>query len=489
MKRNALVSFLTVGSLLTVLAGTANAATFVVNNVNDTGPGSLRDALNLADAANGDDVVNFDPSVFKTAQTIQTNSSLAINPAAGNDALTIEGRGANLLTVRGPVAGGPVLNAFDGNNTINGITFQGTTTPEFAAAVNTDSDLILNGVVITGNTSDAAGNGSGGGLIVFDGNTTILRSTISGNTVNNSGANGSGGGIVKSGPGTLTLLNSTVSGNSVRGGGADGGGGIFNVGGTVRLVNATIANNTVEHGAGGVFQGSVQLANSLIAVNTGDAGNDVVGTDFTSQGHNLIGTGTGGTVTLATGDQVGTNASIINPLLGPLGSNGGTTPTIPLLDGSPAIDAADPNNSDAAFPAPPALIPSLTTDQRGVARPQDGGNDIGAFELVPNRVDVGKVKRNTNNGTAKLEVEVFAAGELALKGNGIKSVRPSAGRRAHAKPVPAAGTYKLKVKAKGGKKKKLKKKGKVKVKAKITFSPTNGIPNTETKKVTLKLKR
>jgi hypothetical protein len=56
-----------------------------------------------------------------------------------------------------------------------------------------------------------------------------------------------------------------------------------------------------------------------------------------------------------------------DPLLGPLADYGGPTPTMALLAGSPAIDAADP----AACPP---------TDQRGRPRPFGAGCDIGAFE-------------------------------------------------------------------------------------------------------------
>jgi len=62
------------------------------------------------------------------------------------------------------------------------------------------------------------------------------------------------------------------------------------------------------------------------------------------------------------------------PLLGPLADNGGPTWTHALLAGSPAIDAAD----DAACVAPPIN----GVDQRGVARPQGVGCDVGAFERV-----------------------------------------------------------------------------------------------------------
>jgi hypothetical protein len=58
-----------------------------------------------------------------------------------------------------------------------------------------------------------------------------------------------------------------------------------------------------------------------------------------------------------------------DPLLGALADNGGPTQTRALSSGSPAIDAG--NNS--ACPA---------ADQRGILRPQGGGCDIGAYELL-----------------------------------------------------------------------------------------------------------
>ena len=51
-----------------------------------------------------------------------------------------------------------------------------------------------------------------------------------------------------------------------------------------------------------------------------------------SQGHNLIGDGTGGSGYTST-DLVGTSARPIDPLLGPLQDNGGPTFTMVLLPG------------------------------------------------------------------------------------------------------------------------------------------------------------
>jgi hypothetical protein len=58
----------------------------------------------------------------------------------------------------------------------------------------------------------------------------------------------------------------------------------------------------------------------------------------------------------------------VDPLLGPLQDNGGSTDThLPML-GSPAIDAGDATTA-------------LPRDQRGVRRPQGPASDIGSVEV------------------------------------------------------------------------------------------------------------
>jgi hypothetical protein len=94
---------------------------------------------------------------------------------------------------------------------------------------------------------------------------------------------------------------------------------------------------------------------------------DVAGS-ISSQGHNLIGVGVGGSGYART-DLVGTFASPVDARLGPLQDNGGLTWTMALLPGSPAIDAGGLTDSE--------------WDQRGpgYARLVNGATDIGAYEV------------------------------------------------------------------------------------------------------------
>jgi hypothetical protein len=104
----------------------------------------------------------------------------------------------------------------------------------------------------------------------------------------------------------------------------------------------------------------VSLNNTILAYSP--SGGNCYGI-VTDAGHNISSDGTAGF-----SDSRSRNDT--DPVLGPLGDYGGGQLTLPLLAGSPAIDAGDSNS------CPP-------TDQRGIARPYGGGCDIGAFESAP----------------------------------------------------------------------------------------------------------
>jgi hypothetical protein len=233
----------------------------------------------------------------------------------------------------------------------------------------------------------------------------------------NSGFGGGGagmGGAVFNQGGTVTIANSTLTDNTAQGGsspagaGAGFGGGLFNLNGTVTLTNATIAANTVLAGGGvlgppdsqagggavynlslpvlaysggpsatGTQNATLTVANSILA---NSAGNPLLsGLDVVNEQH--VGTAridaTGpNIVSKAVKNLAGTLSgtfTVADPRLGPLQNNGGPTPTMALLPGSPALNAG----SNAA-----ALAAALTADQRGFGPRAAGGTvDIGAFEV------------------------------------------------------------------------------------------------------------
>src|SRR6266568_7653344 len=108
------------------------------------------------------------------------------------------------------------------------------------------------------------------------------------------------------------------------------GGAIVNGSGNLAVNNSTVSGN---YPAGGIFNsGTATLQNSILANNSGRNCRGII----TSHGYNL--SSDGSCPFSNTGDLNNTN-----PLLGTLGNYGGSTQTIPLLSGSPAIDSGNPN--------------------------------------------------------------------------------------------------------------------------------------------------
>jgi hypothetical protein len=272
----------------------------------------------------------------------------------------------------GPVAGGGGI-ANDGTLTLTNSSLSANTALAGAGGgILNDGTLTLTNSSLSGNS---AGYGGGGGIF-NQGSLTVTNCTLSGDSASNGGG---GGGIFNSGEigtATLTVTDSTLSGNS-----SDGeGGGIANSG-TLTVTNCTLSGNSAGHGAC-IYnlrslntQATLIFENSIFANNTGgNLAND--GARVNSAGHNLFSdnprvrpASRQTRVSLDPTDKVNTD-----PLLGPLADNGGPTLTQALLPGSPAINAG-------------VAVAGVTTDQRGVPRPQGRGPDIGAFELqVPPEV-------------------------------------------------------------------------------------------------------
>jgi len=214
-------------------------------------------------------------------------------------------------------------------------------------------------------SSNCYGLGIGGGIwnSFEDGRMTLINSTVSGNT-----ARFDGGGIWNGG--MMTLTNTTVSGNT----GLAGVGGLLNDGfGTMTLVSSTISGVDFPYQISNL--GRMSIANSLV-----DGVCSLPGISFLSLGYNIESPGD-----TCRFDQTGDQASVPDPMLGPLQNNGGLNEThaLGLLPTpSVAIDQIPEADCVAADGLP------LTTDQRGVPRPvaiigPEPKCDVGAFEVQP----------------------------------------------------------------------------------------------------------
>ncbi len=203
---------------------------------------------------------------------------------------------------------------------------------------------------------------SGGGMDVY-GPATISNSTF----VNNQARNGGGLSLFGN---SSTVQNCTITGNSA----TVKGGGVYTYGEHL-LDSVTITDNVAPPNQGGGVAATggtnqrVEIKNSIVTASRSGGDVDYVfdlprenTNEVVSLGHNLIGSGNATVSFNQSGDQTG----VTDAKLGPLAGNGGATQTIALLAGSPAIDAGQT---------------TLATDQRGVARPQGGAADIGAYEL------------------------------------------------------------------------------------------------------------
>lgn len=503
--------------------GQATAATFEVTNLDDTGAGSLRSAIESANASVGvaDEIVfqsglsgkidlvgglpvTYSPLTITgpgsdriTLDALQTSRVLQLGIGIGESAsvsgLTFTG-GAGLASGGGIHVGGDIGSSLELDDVV--ITGNASTNRGGGLTIIGEPEVMITGSSISGNevtsgdaggvyiggTSDVtlidssvAGNaatGNAGGVGNIIGPTlTLIRSTVSGNSA------GSGGGGVWSYAADLNVTNSTVSGNTSSTEGFNSvpdGGGISLTGGSGdAVINAsTITDNTSLHPGdegGGIAQVSgvnLSIANSIVAGNEAPTAPDLRIEDATVPVTNSVIGELGATVpTTDTGSLFG-----VDPLLGPLAANGGPTLTHAFTSlASPAIDLAAPGTS-------PAI------DQRGVVRPAGPAPDAGAFENDDFSVAGAKLKGKKKQkfrrkvfarflGKAKEPAEVTISGKFVVgKGEKKKTYKGKSITR----QVDAGKPKTLKLKASGKKDQKkldraLKKKLPIKAKGKAVF--------------------
>ncbi|MGH8562446.1 MAG: right-handed parallel beta-helix repeat-containing protein, partial [Nevskiales bacterium] len=242
-----------------------------------------------------------------------------------------------------------------------------------------DSPVLIENSVIDGNTAAVS---FGGGIAIDDtdnrGTVTIRNSTISNNT-----ATTDGGGVFMDDPDNQVLIdNSTLSGNNASGAANTGqGGGIYvdYSNNFVRLRNTTVASNYATDEGGGIYlyglsgysqYQTLMLQNTVVADNyAANSGPDLRENEgrFLAE-FSMIGntSGAGVLVNLPGQGTNGGNINDVNPNLGNLENNGGSSKTNALDFFSSPLDRGSNSICTAASGATTA---ALVRDQRGVFRP------------------------------------------------------------------------------------------------------------------------
>ena len=372
------------------------AQTIVVQNANDSGTGSLREAV---DTIQPNGVITFAPTV--------TLIDLA-TPLRIQKRLIINGPGTNNLIIRGPLTGygdgetrifsvSAGVSARISKLSINysGINNDGTLflsevsltqpfyNPSYGVILSTGNLTLNNSVVADGKTPFKGGGiavttgklvmnnsyirnnkadwkSSTGGGIYLNGTGRINKSTIAANYTSDVLNFDNGGGIYVAG-GNLSIVNSTLDGNTAYGSGS--GNAIY----AAPNARAFLLNCTVTRNNGGTTypnaitsNSNVTLKNTLVSNNS-----DIRGT-IISGGNNFISQSSGGA------GYVTSDILNIVPDITALGNFGGPTPTVKLL--VPTTIVLSPINYGSNNFAPP-------TDQRGNYRFTTGNAvDIGAYE-------------------------------------------------------------------------------------------------------------
>ena len=422
----------------TTAKGKRPATTITVTNGNDSGPGSLRQAL--ADASDGD-TINFDPSV---ASVILTTAELAIDKSVtlsgapqmvtvvrssqtefrifhvmpGHsveiDGLSIHGghitgdNGGGILNdnstltiayctvYANTIVSAESVNVFGGGiynsgtltlnqvsvNNNNGVHGQTNNVPFGGGISNTGTMVIIAGTV-QGNMAYYAGGG-----IYNTGMMTITGSTISDNYTDLPGHFGGDGGGIEN-DGTMTIQDSTISGNRAVGAGFAGGygGGIY--GNNTTITNSTITANSAHFGGG--VAGGGNIAHTTFNNNSAlTDGGTLYLTSALELGNTILKAGASGVnIFNHNGSLIthGYNVCSDNGS-GLLNGPGDQINTDPML--GPLQNNGGPTFTHALLPGSPAIDtgdPNFTPppfyDQRGpdFLRVRNGRIDSGAFEV------------------------------------------------------------------------------------------------------------
>jgi hypothetical protein len=445
---------------INIVASTLTPTYYTVNLLSDTGASSGTDSTTgdrsgdllwavsqaNANANPAGSVINFDPAVFATAETISLSSTLVLDESDGPE--VISGPGSGLLRVSGAdevtvfeidggvaasisrvtIAGGSAIDGGGGVINRGTLTLTGDSIEDnsasYGAGLLNAAKATLVGCDVTSNRAGGSGGGmsnsgqatlsgcnfssnsagaQGGGISVYAGSLTIERSSVNADSSGNLG-----GGLAVFGVASLTMTDDTVSGCT-----AVNGGGVFNQG-TFVMKNCTIAGNSAMNGGGlnnnpgniakseptNLYLMEAVLAACTISGNTASQTGGGIYNGIADAEHSLP---VGLTDTIVAGNNgpegpddidgfgsFGVGGS--NNLIGTGGSGGLFRGDNLLNVADPALgplaDNGGPTETMALLPGSPAIGAGVGTLATGVTTdqrgdPLDSPPDIGAYQLTP----------------------------------------------------------------------------------------------------------
>jgi hypothetical protein len=306
--------------------------TLMITNSNDSGSGSLRQAIL--------DVSSIEPDAVTFAANVTNTITLTSGEIVLNKTILILGPTNYPLTVSGNNSS-RIFHLTGGYIALSGLTIANGWASDYGGGILADAGFLeMTSCQIVSNVT--AVTGTGGGICCRSDSSLFLANC----SVTHNQAGLYGGGVAMPDSGGGFIFTSTIASNRTTYV-PDGfppfpaGGGIFSASASLLVVNSTVASNaSTLYGGGiadGVFSfGPATIRNSIIAGNTSaGAGPDAYGI-YTSDGYNLIGNSASSLGFTNTGDQIN-----VNPLLGPLASYGGSTLTMALPGQLRRVDADD----------------------------------------------------------------------------------------------------------------------------------------------------
>lgn len=409
--------------------------TAIVTNQNDSGPGSLRQAI--ADAAGCPATITFasalaNQTIYLTSGQLEIAGAapMIIDASYPNFGVRISGNNSSRILRAGPGSQVRLTNL-----TLllgNGLPSPGAA--RYGGALLNEGTISLHRCFLSHNS--ASGITRGGGLY-NSGTATLTECTMDDNNVITLTTDDGGGGIFNAAGGQLTLTGCTFHSNMAASGGGlkndgtavltgctffsnrAGEGGALTSHGTAALTACTFVNNAATLFGGGVSNyGNSSLTectltlNAVLGADSGNGGGGIVhapvfipGVSALTLNHCLIAGNTvpsglpgpdistfnpptpvtaswcligdgsnAGILHGTSANKVGGNGQPLIPAgLAPIEFIGGPTLTALPLPGSAAIDAGNP-----------AIFPVIGyTDQRGAKRRRGPRQDIGAVESAP----------------------------------------------------------------------------------------------------------